>query len=372
MNRFPLLMLLVLCTWLATGCKPQVSDAERAEEKRVREWVEDRQRAAVEKRRADAWEQTPRAIPQVTPRRWTPPTPPPTPAPGRTVTLREAVEKGELRVTPRGNDLNAVVLELELVGTEPLEVTIPAGLYLRSDSETYQNMIVTKAQTITVRAGSPAQARLAAACVNMHRSIPRKSQGFTLGWTHPTMANKMARLLALPEFQQAGSSLQQYAIWTLTDNPSSTGYVRIVRGPAVPLFGNPELSQETKEGIRQLFEKAGFALDNYRLFNPKVITPRPTPRVGSTSRRVITPAPMPLATPVVTPVPTPTPPPTPRPPIPRYMLGEAVPVRTRFGEVILPAKTEVVVVDFAGEIVRVKVRGELYDVRPESVVPLVR
>jgi hypothetical protein len=70
----------------------------------------------------------------------------------------------------------------------------------------------------------------------------------------------LIRLLTEPSFSGQEFRVQQFAIWTITDNPGRYGYVGLSR------FGisGTGPSDEEMELIRQLFTSAGIPLEHYQ------------------------------------------------------------------------------------------------------------
>jgi hypothetical protein len=69
----------------------------------------------------------------------------------------------------------------------------------------------------------------------------------------------LKRLLSLPNFLERTFGVQQFAIWTITDNPTRGGYV------GLGCFGvGSGPSDEEMQGIGALFEQAGIPTDRYQ------------------------------------------------------------------------------------------------------------
>lgn len=66
-------------------------------------------------------------------------------------------------------------------------------------------------------------------------------------------------LLQRPQFGRAPFRVQQFAVWTLTDNPSRRGFVGLGSG-----ISGTGPSDEEIDAIRALFEAAGVAPGAYR------------------------------------------------------------------------------------------------------------
>jgi len=75
------------------------------------------------------------------------------------------------------------------------------------------------------------------------------------------VSGDLVKLLYLPDFHEETSRVQQFAIWTITDNPERDGYMGIATG--FQIFGT-DPSDDEIDRIRVLFEKAGILTDKYK------------------------------------------------------------------------------------------------------------
>ena len=183
----------------------------------------------------------------------------PTPTPrGLVIELAEAEEKGLVEADIVGRDLDWIDLVLESLTPDPLEVTIPIGTLFEAQSSGTQNMVVLEESMVflaTEASREPVVLRVA--CANMELHIPDEEDQFTI--SRSTVPDDLIQLLNLPAFQEAGSFVQQFAIWTITDNPPRDGY----RGLGYFGVGYPP-DEDDLEAIRTLFEEAGIPTENYQ------------------------------------------------------------------------------------------------------------
>ena len=183
----------------------------------------------------------------------------PTPTPrGLVIDLVEAEEKGLVEADIVGRDLDWIDLVLESLTPDPLEVTIPIGTLLEAQSSGTQNMVVIEESMVfleTEASSEPVVLRVA--CANMELHIPDEEDQFTI--SREPVPDDLIQLLNLPAFQEAGSFVQQFAIWTITDNPPRDGY----RGLGYFGVGYPP-DEDDLADIRALFEEAGIPTENYQ------------------------------------------------------------------------------------------------------------
>jgi hypothetical protein len=187
------------------------------------------------------------------------PTVAPSPAPQR-VQLRDAASRGLVQTSIRGQSLEWIKLILESLIPDPVEVTISPGTVFQSQASGVQNMVVIQERTVVLDSqGESVTLRIPVACANMHLGQPDDSHGF--GISEGPVPDDLLKLLSLPSFADEDFRVQQFAIWTITDNPSrgryvGIGYFGVATGP----------SSEEMERIRALFEQAGIPLERYRAF----------------------------------------------------------------------------------------------------------
>jgi hypothetical protein len=101
--------------------------------------------------------------------------------------------------------------------------------------------------------------KVAVACANMNRGTPDKDDSFKI--SPKGVPIDLLALLKLAEFHQTSFRIQQFAIWTITDNPDRNGYM----GIGLFGFGSGPTEDEIRT-IRKLFTNAGIPLTKYRAF----------------------------------------------------------------------------------------------------------
>ena len=95
------------------------------------------------------------------------------------------------------------------------------------------------------------------ACANMELDAPGENDALVMS-SIPAQGDLVA-LLGLSRFGDETFRVQQFAIWTITDNPSRDGYV----GLGSFGFGSGPSDEEILT-IRVLFEAAGISTEKYR------------------------------------------------------------------------------------------------------------
>jgi hypothetical protein len=120
-------------------------------------------------------------------------------------------------------------------------------------------MVVLEAQTVSLAANATAEITLDVACAEMHQDQPTGYDTFRVLDDRPQA--DLVRLLELPEFRDQTGRVQQFAVWTITNNPKRNGYVGLTSG--FDVFGSGPDDEEIA-AIRDLFDSAGIDISKYR------------------------------------------------------------------------------------------------------------
>lgn len=180
-------------------------------------------------------------------------TPMPEPSP-RVVTLAQATADGLVEMLAEGRSLQVLDLTLTSLADEPLAVVVPAGLLFDAKASGTQSMVVTVQETIELTPGEKQSRPLDVACAAMDLDQPGDTDRFTLA----TASAKLRQLVASPGFPDADFRVQQFAIWTITDNPTRSSFV----GIGLVVGTGPD--DDEIDQIRALFKAAGLDPSDYR------------------------------------------------------------------------------------------------------------
>jgi hypothetical protein len=172
------------------------------------------------------------------------------------IELRAAVAAGKVAVAGRGQNLQDLTLNLTSHDTQPLRVAIEPGTVFHPGVAATQTMVTIARQVVTLAPGETTSVTLDVACAAMHLDQPGTSDEFTLD---PAPApSPIVALLGVPDFASQTFRVKQFAIWTISDNPTRDGYV----GLGV-WFGTGPSDAEIAT-IRQLFAQAGLDPNAYQ------------------------------------------------------------------------------------------------------------
>jgi len=177
-----------------------------------------------------------------------------------TLTLQEALTEGVVVATITGSGLFQVEIAIKPKVELNYEIVIEPGTMLISSTEGVQNMVVREEKIVYLKPELEVGLDLEVSCANMHLDQPNYSNSFTVSTDSAT--GDLQRLLALQDFRYLDLILQQFAIWTITDNPvSAYDYVGIDSG------GVTRYPQENEiETMKSLFVEAGIDFTNYLVF----------------------------------------------------------------------------------------------------------
>jgi hypothetical protein len=180
----------------------------------------------------------------------------------RELSLAAALDAGLVTVKAVGESLQRLDIELASKTDEPLTVIVPAGTMFVPRRAATQTMIVISSTWVEVPAGEVADAVLDVACAQMHDDQPGetgKADTFTV--REKPARGDLARLVASEMFRVADFRVQQFAVWTITNDPTRSGYVRL----ATFGIGSGPSAAELRE-IKSMFRDAGIDPGDYRVF----------------------------------------------------------------------------------------------------------
>jgi hypothetical protein len=177
------------------------------------------------------------------------------------LTLQEAITEGIVVATITGNGLSQIRLSLKPNIDVNYEVVVEPGTFFISGSEGVQNMVVRQEQIIYLKPNLEISLELDVSCANMELKEPSFSDVFSVS-TEP-INEDLLRLLRSENFAYLDLTIQQFAIWTITDNPYDIySYTGIAQGDSTE-----RLTEKGIEIIREQFEQANIDTDKYAVFN---------------------------------------------------------------------------------------------------------
>ncbi|MCU0505889.1 MAG: hypothetical protein MUE82_08995 [Chloroflexi bacterium] len=184
------------------------------------------------------------------------PTPEPT-APARAVELHKAVAAKEVSLSATGDGLERLELTITSKAKEPIRVVVNPGTVFDAKSSATQAMVVTAKEVVPLEPGASEDVTLEVACSEMAKDQPGSDDTFRL--VKRALPKDLTRLLALEDFPNQDFRIQQFAIWTILDDPAPARFVRL---GTMGVGTGP--SAEEIAAIRDLFVAAGIDPRDYR------------------------------------------------------------------------------------------------------------
>jgi hypothetical protein len=160
-----------------------------------------------------------------------------------------------------GDDLTSITVELQSMTTDGLKVLIVPGTIFEAQSADTQSMVVTGTREALLWSyGSTETVTVPVACVNMNLDVPHQSDTFTI--RSAPAPQDLIKLLSLSDFFKKTQRVQQFAVWTITENPNCRSAYRELTTGWDPFSGSGPSDAEMST-IQELFEKAGISINKY-------------------------------------------------------------------------------------------------------------
>jgi hypothetical protein len=147
---------------------------------------------------------------------------------------------------------------LKSTSDNPIEIIILPGTIFETQSAGVQNMVVIEQRIVSLKyRGNVSSRSVPVACASMELDQPDANDAFII--SSIPAPEDLTKLLILLDFHNETFRVQQFAIWTITDNPPRDEYV----GLGSFGFGSGPKDEEMLK-IRTLFEEAGISTDKYQ------------------------------------------------------------------------------------------------------------
>jgi hypothetical protein len=174
------------------------------------------------------------------------------------VELIKAVNAGQVAVKGTGHGLQLLDLTLTSKSDAPLVVVINQGTVFDPAAERTQSMVVIGRRMVDLEPGASVPVQLDVACADMKKDTPDRNDRFRL--RTGSVPRDLIRLARLAEFGEQPFRTQQFAVWTITDDPARSGYVGL--GTPGGSTSGPKLAE--LKVIADLFRAAEIDPNDYR------------------------------------------------------------------------------------------------------------
>jgi hypothetical protein len=173
-------------------------------------------------------------------------------------TLRKALSKDLIDVIVVGNGLTKINVKIIPKMDFQFELEIEAGTIFEAQTVDVQNMVVRKAEYIHLKPGIEAELDVDVSCADMEKEQPSNTDIFTVS----TMlgSQDLLKLFGLEDFIAEPFRIQQFAVWTITDNPAPDEYMSLSSGPAPGRGPSPD----EMKSIKDLFLRADINISQYQ------------------------------------------------------------------------------------------------------------
>jgi hypothetical protein len=175
--------------------------------------------------------------------------------------LVDAILNGWVIASISGDGLSQIDISLKPQVDFGLELEIEPGTIFEAQSGGVQNMVLRRGTVVVLKPNVEISLELEVSCANMELKEPSQQDSFQV---IQAASEDLARLLKLPELRFESIRIQQFAIWTITDNPSRTDYTGITDQSGI---GSGPTDEEFLR-IRDLLESAGIDPAKYQAYQP--------------------------------------------------------------------------------------------------------
>lgn len=179
--------------------------------------------------------------------------------------LGNALRKKLVQVKIAGLGASTVSLEITSKGKKDQVIRILAGTVFKAVSNRTQRMVVCVEQSVDLPPATQEEpskwVAVSVASLDMRLTLP--GEGEELELDSPVRDADLKKLLALPALSAESFRVQQFAIWTITENPSRNGFASIDREDSE---GSGPSDAEI-QSIIALFKQAKISTGKYRALN---------------------------------------------------------------------------------------------------------
>ncbi len=181
--------------------------------------------------------------------------------------LDKALSKKLVQVQAAGLGPTTVSLEISSKSKKDLVIRIPAGTVFKASSNRVQKMVVCVEQSVDLSPASKDEPSkwitVSVASLDMRLTLPGEKDELKLD--SPVRDADLKKLLALPALSAESFRVQQFAIWTITENPSRNGFASIDMEDSDSGGSGP--TDAEIQSIIALFKQAKISTGKYRALN---------------------------------------------------------------------------------------------------------
>lgn len=177
------------------------------------------------------------------------------------VNIFTLLSQGRIEARVDGVDITEVEVELRRRVPNPVTVKIPPGTFFVARGS-FQNMVATSAEEVTLKDGKWTSVSVSAACANRTRAIPRPGNGFSI-----ERSPYQAELLrVIPRLREEEYDVQQAAIWIITDNATHADL-----GTLTFVGGGRVIGYDDTARAMMIIDRAGIDITSKAIWNDRAM-----------------------------------------------------------------------------------------------------
>jgi hypothetical protein len=168
--------------------------------------------------------------------------------------LVDLLDERKVEVRARGAGIRTVTLEVRRLVGHDVGVRVPVGTFFVSRNPDAQNMVATGEHTAALDSDQWVTLTVSAACANRPRDIPSDDDSFVV--RRSPQQRELQRLMPALGRANAGSNVEQAAVWIVTDDADYADLGILVSRSAYQVFGGSRVinERETAEAMKILDE----------------------------------------------------------------------------------------------------------------------
>lgn len=183
------------------------------------------------------------------------------------ISFWQALQEKKISIVAKGNDnsthyIKPIFLSIKNLTKKDLSLQIPAGTIFKSFPTDYQDLIVTKSETITLKGSSTLNKYLYGCCIEATEGAPNKEVGYEVEEAQaetPTRSQLQQLAIYIDQQKLYGKGSAQSALWivsnqysidNLYDNKSLQDYVATLTGQTITNDYTPQYNYQVTDNTQ--------------------------------------------------------------------------------------------------------------------------
>ncbi|MFQ5638915.1 MAG: hypothetical protein ACE5IR_13095 [bacterium] len=170
--------------------------------------------------------------------------------------LFDLIREKRVEVETQGSGIQSVRVKIRRRVNHDVTVQIPPGTFFVSHSSSAQNMVTTNGRSVTLDDDRWMSVSISAACANRPRDIPGQDDSFTV--QRAPNQKELQKLMPVLQSENVSSSVEQAAVWIVTDNADYYDLGILVERSPFQIYGGTRVINEYETArAMQILDKAG-------------------------------------------------------------------------------------------------------------------